>query len=155
MNAWRPEIVVDTDMAGRLIGQFAEVEIDTLRLLADGWDRAAWLVNEKWVFGFPRRAAAVPGIEREIQFLPRLAPLLPRPIPVPVFVGQPADGYPGRSSAAPFFPVARRATLRSTTRDESLPVSNLPRSYGDCTVSRSPRRSERRISHLTRIGVAR
>jgi aminoglycoside phosphotransferase (APT) family kinase protein len=81
-------------LARRLIGQFPELEIKTLRLLADGWDRAAWLVNEEWVFGFPRRAAAVPGIEREMRFLPGLASLLPLPIPVPAFLGQPTDEFP-------------------------------------------------------------
>jgi aminoglycoside phosphotransferase (APT) family kinase protein len=104
MNAWRPEVVVDADTARRLIGQFAEIELDTLRLLADGWDRAAWLVNEKWVFGFPRRAAAVPGIEREIQVLPRLSPMLPLPIPVPVFVGRPVDAYPWPFFGSAFLP---------------------------------------------------
>ena len=94
MRVWHAEVVVDDQLARRLIAQFPELEIDTLRLLADGWDRAAWLLNEEWVFGFPRRAAAVPGIEREMKLLPRLAPLLPLPIPVPVFLGRPADEYP-------------------------------------------------------------
>jgi aminoglycoside phosphotransferase (APT) family kinase protein len=82
----------------RLIGQFPELRTDSLRLLGEGWDRAAWLVNKDWVFGFPRRAVAVPGIEREMKFLPLLAPLLPLPIPRPVFFGRPAHGY-----AWPFF----------------------------------------------------
>jgi aminoglycoside phosphotransferase (APT) family kinase protein len=94
MRTWHAELVVEERLVRRLIGQFPELEVETLRLFADGWDRAAWLVNEEWVFGFPRRAAAVPGIEREMQLLPRLAPLLPLPIPVPTFLGRPADGYP-------------------------------------------------------------
>jgi aminoglycoside phosphotransferase (APT) family kinase protein len=92
MSVWHPEVVVEAELARRLIGQFPDLEIETLRLLAEGWDRAAWLVNETWVFGFPRRATVIPGIEREIEFLPRLAPLLPLPVPVPTFVGRPADG---------------------------------------------------------------
>ena len=36
----------------------------------------------------------MPGLEREIAALPKLAPLLPLPVPRPVFVGEPSDGYP-------------------------------------------------------------
>jgi aminoglycoside phosphotransferase (APT) family kinase protein len=46
------------------------------------------------VFRFPRRAIALPGIERELVALPRLARLLPLPVPEPAFVGRPASGYP-------------------------------------------------------------
>jgi aminoglycoside phosphotransferase (APT) family kinase protein len=94
MRVWRAEVVVDAELARRLIGQFPELRIGTLRLLAEGWDRAAWLVNDDWVFGFPRRAVAVPGIEREMKFLPLLAPLLSLSIPRPVFFGRPTDEYP-------------------------------------------------------------
>ena len=70
----------------------------TLRLLATGWDNEVWLVDERWAFRFPRRAAAVEGVELELAVLGALAPQLPLPIPVPAFVGEPADGFRGRSS---------------------------------------------------------
>lgn len=60
-----------------------------MRLLSEGWDNTVWLVDGRWVFRFPRREGVIPGIEREMVLLPRLAPL---PIPVPVF-GRPAEGY--------------------------------------------------------------
>ena len=41
-----------------------------------------WVVDERWAFRFPRRAIAVPGVERELSVLPRVAPLLPVPVPV-------------------------------------------------------------------------
>ena len=62
--------------------------------MSAGWDRTAWLVDERWVFGFPRRTVVVSGIERELAWLPRLAPLLPAPIPVPAFTGEPSDAFP-------------------------------------------------------------
>ena len=59
----------------------SSVALRSVGLLAEGWDNTVWLVDESWVFRFPRRAAAVAGVEREIAVLPRLAPFLPLPIP--------------------------------------------------------------------------
>lgn len=74
--------------------QHPELEIAELRLLADGWDNAAWLLNEEWVFRFPRHTGAAALLDRELAVLPELARRLPLPIPVPVFVGRPAGDYP-------------------------------------------------------------
>jgi aminoglycoside phosphotransferase (APT) family kinase protein len=91
---WSPQLVVDEPLARRLVDRFPETAGKPLRLLATGWDRTAWLVDERWVFGFPRRDVVLPGIERELAWLPRLAPLLPVPIPAPRFVGEPALEFP-------------------------------------------------------------
>jgi aminoglycoside phosphotransferase (APT) family kinase protein len=102
VREWSAEVAVDALLARRLIGgQFPELELGSLRLLAQGWDNAVWLVDERWAFRFPRRAIAIPGVQREVAVLPRLAPLLPLPVPIPVFLGRPADGYPW-----PFFGAA-------------------------------------------------
>ena len=102
MQEWSAEVNVDGDLAYRLIaGQFGAVELAELRLLGEGWDNAVWLVDRRWVFHFPRRAVVIPGLEREMALLPRLAPLVPLPIPMPVFFGRPADRYPW-----PFFGAA-------------------------------------------------
>jgi aminoglycoside phosphotransferase (APT) family kinase protein len=63
-----------------------------------------WLVDERWAFRFPRRAIVLPGVERQLAVLPRLAPLLPAPIPTPIFSGRPADGYPWPFYGTPFLP---------------------------------------------------
>ena len=60
---------------------------DDVRIVAAGWDNTIVLVDEDWVFRFPRREIALPGIDREIALLPRLAPQLSLPIPVPEHVG--------------------------------------------------------------------
>jgi len=80
-------VVVDAELARRLIGRLPELSVESLRPLAEELDRAIWLVSQRWLFGFPRRASVVPGIEREMALLPRLARLLPLPIPLPVFFG--------------------------------------------------------------------
>jgi aminoglycoside phosphotransferase (APT) family kinase protein len=102
VREWSAEVDVDEDLARRLIaGQFPEVALASVRLLGEGWDNVVWLVDERWAFRFPRRAIAIPGVERELAVLPRLAPQLPVGIPAPVFAGRPALGYPW-----PFFGAA-------------------------------------------------
>jgi aminoglycoside phosphotransferase (APT) family kinase protein len=86
---WTAEVVIDEGLVRRLLAQFPELEIRSLRRLAEGWDNSVWVVDERFAFRFPRRAIAIPGIEREIAVLPTLAPLLPLPVPCPVFVGDP------------------------------------------------------------------
>ena len=94
MPDWTAELVVDEELARQLLAQFPELEIESVRPFAEGWDYTIWLVNEHWTFRFPRREIVVPGMRREIAVLPELAPLLPIPVPAPVFVGRPAEGFP-------------------------------------------------------------
>src|SRR5947208_12702681 len=104
MPDWRAELVVDEELARRLVGQFPELDVESLRPFAQGWDYTIWLVNEEWAFRSPRREIAVPGVRREIAVLPELAPLLPIPVPAPVFVGEPADGFPWPFFASALMP---------------------------------------------------
>jgi aminoglycoside phosphotransferase (APT) family kinase protein len=60
---------------------------DDVRVVAAGWDNTVVLVDDTWVFRFPRREMALPGVDREIAVLPHLAPTLSLPIPVPEHVG--------------------------------------------------------------------
>src|SRR5215213_2174221 len=66
-------------------------------------------VDERLVFRFPRRAVAIAGVEREIAMLPRIAPLVPLPIPEPVLVGRPDDEFPWPFFGAPY--IAGREAL--------------------------------------------
>ena len=71
----------------RLAVRGCGLSADDVRIVAAGWDNTIVLVDETWVFRFPRREIALPGIDREIALLPRLAPQLSLPIPVPEHVG--------------------------------------------------------------------
>ena len=93
MPIWTADVVVDEEVR-RLLGQFPELEVRSLRRFAEGWDNAVWLVNERWAFRFPQRAIGVPGLELELAVLPLLAARLPLPVPNPVFVGRAEGDYP-------------------------------------------------------------
>ena len=94
MPDWTAELVVDEALARRLLAQFPELAIESVRPFAQGWDYTILVVNERWAFRFPRREIVVAGTRREIAVLPELAPLLPVPVPVPVFVGEPSVEFP-------------------------------------------------------------
>jgi aminoglycoside phosphotransferase (APT) family kinase protein len=92
---WDPEQTVDAALARALIeAQFPDLAPAQVAPLGVGWDNSAFLVGGTWVFRFPRRAVAVPLLERETRLLPALAPCLPLPIPVPQRVGRPGPAFP-------------------------------------------------------------
>jgi aminoglycoside phosphotransferase (APT) family kinase protein len=91
---WAAEVAVDEELVRPLLARFPELEVRSLRRLAEGWDNSVWVVDDRYAFRFPRRAIAIPGVEREIAVLPKLAPLLPLPVPRPVFVSGPVEDYP-------------------------------------------------------------
>jgi aminoglycoside phosphotransferase (APT) family kinase protein len=102
MPVWDAEVEIDEALVQRLVGeQFPDLDTSAPRLLGEGWDNAVWLIEERWAFRFPRRQIAIPGVERELAVSPRLATLLPVPIPFPTFVGQPSDRYPWPFFGAP------------------------------------------------------
>ena len=105
MHEWSPEVVVDEALARRLIReQFPDVAVDSLRLLGAGWDTTVWLVDDAWAFRFPRKSFPIAGLRNEIAYLPKLAPLLPLPIPVPTLVGEPTEEFGWPFYGAPFLP---------------------------------------------------
>jgi aminoglycoside phosphotransferase (APT) family kinase protein len=100
---WSAEVVVDAPLARRLLrSQFPDLADAPLTFLDAGWDQTVWLVDGRWAFRFPRREIAIPGVHRELAVLPRLE--LPLPIPRPLFVGEPAEGFPWPWFGGPFIP---------------------------------------------------
>jgi aminoglycoside phosphotransferase (APT) family kinase protein len=93
MPVWTAEVEVDAALVRRLLAQF-DLGESSLQKLAEGWDHSVWVVDERYVFRFPRRQVAIPGFEREFTVLPKLAPLLPLPVPLPAFPGKPTDKFP-------------------------------------------------------------
>jgi aminoglycoside phosphotransferase (APT) family kinase protein len=90
----------------------------SLREIDSGWDNAIFRLGETLVVRMPRRVAVTHLIEREQQWLPQLAPLLPIPVPAPVRVGQPAQNYPWRWSIVPWLS-GRNADLCEPRADQA------------------------------------
>jgi aminoglycoside phosphotransferase (APT) family kinase protein len=91
---WDAEIVVDEPLVQALVGeQFPELDARSARPLGVGWDNSVWILEERWAFRFPHREVAIPGVRRELEMLPRLAPLLTVPVPEPRFVGVASDRF--------------------------------------------------------------
>jgi aminoglycoside phosphotransferase (APT) family kinase protein len=112
-------ISINYDVRALLAEHFPELDASTARLLGEGWDNSVWAVEDRWAFRFPRRRIAIPGVEREVAVLPRLAPLLPVPIPVPTFVGEPGDRFPWPFFGAPLLHGAEPADA-GLTEDERV-----------------------------------
>ena len=73
-----------------------------LREIDSGWDNAMFRLGDALVVRLPRRVAVTHLIEREQEWLPQLAPLLPIPVPAPVRFGKPTALYPSRWSIVPW-----------------------------------------------------
>jgi aminoglycoside phosphotransferase (APT) family kinase protein len=120
---WSAEVTVDEPLVRRLIaGQFRQLADAPLRRIGEGWDNVVWLVDESWVFRFPHRTMGGQLIERELSVLPRLAGALPAPIPAPVFVGRPDDGYPWSFFGAALIPGVEPVGLDDEARRRLAPV---------------------------------
>lgn len=102
MSEWDADVAIDDALVRALLSeQFPALDSSSAWLLGEGWDNSVWLVEEQWAFRFPRRQIAIPGVRRELEVLPRLAPLLPLPIPEPRFVGAPSERFPWPFFGAP------------------------------------------------------
>lgn len=73
-----------------------------LYLTDAGWDNVMWRLGPDLAVRMPRRQIAAPNIERELRWLPELAPELPLDVPVPLRKGHPAGGYPWHWSVVPW-----------------------------------------------------
>lgn len=90
------EIYTDADLVARLLArQFPHWEHLAIQAVASaGTDNALYRLGDDMVVRLPRIHWAVAGLDKEHRWLPRLAPLLPVAIPVPLARGAPAEGYP-------------------------------------------------------------
>jgi aminoglycoside phosphotransferase (APT) family kinase protein len=94
-NPWDAEQTVESEQALRLVqSQFLELKAINIKEIGRGWDNIAFLINETYIFRFPRREVAAPLILREFELLPIMAKELPLPIPIPKWKGVPTKDYP-------------------------------------------------------------
>jgi aminoglycoside phosphotransferase (APT) family kinase protein len=92
------EVDTDSSLVQRLVaGQFpAWADLPVEPVFPRGTDNANYRLGDDKLVRLPRRAANVAALERELAWLPVIAPALPLPIPSPLGRGEPAHGFPFR-----------------------------------------------------------
>ena len=90
------EFDIDTALVTQLVGeqfpQWAGLPVEPAR--HQGTDNALYRLGDELSVRLPRRARDQGQAEKDLRWLPRLAPRLPIAIPEPVAIGEPAHGYP-------------------------------------------------------------
>jgi aminoglycoside 2''-phosphotransferase len=66
---------------------FPDLPVRHIAFLGAGVDSEAYLVNDEWVFRFPKREAAARALDREVALLPKLAGRLPVAVPRFTYLG--------------------------------------------------------------------
>jgi aminoglycoside phosphotransferase (APT) family kinase protein len=90
------EFDIDAGLVARLVAaQFPDVASLSIRKVeSTGTVNAIYRIGADLYARLPRVQRMVPDLEREWQWLPRLAPHAPLQIPEPVAMGQPASSFP-------------------------------------------------------------
>lgn len=97
------EIDITEDTVRALIRAQHPDLLDDLQLMAHGWDNVVFRLGTDLTVRLPRRAAAAELLRNEQRWLPVLGPRLNLPIPVPIRVGTPTEGFPWHWSISPWF----------------------------------------------------
>lgn len=86
---------IDISLAYRLIStQFPQWKDLPIRPVKNsGWDNRTFHLGDEMLVRMPSAAEYEAQVEKEHYWLPKLAPLLPLQIPVPLFMGKPSNDY--------------------------------------------------------------
>lgn len=93
-------LVIDDTLVRRLVDtQFPQWKNLPVKPVAiSGWDNRTFHLGDHMLVRLPSAADYALQVEKEHRWLPKLAPSLPLPIPAPLAIGAPAQGYPWRWS---------------------------------------------------------
>jgi len=98
------ELMTDVGLVRRLIAaqfpQWATLPIEPVR--SSGTDNALYRLGSDMVVRLPRIHWAVDDAGKDQDWLPKIAPLLPVAVPLPIAKGEPAEGYPWHWSVYPW-----------------------------------------------------
>ena len=90
------EVNVDVSLVSRLLAvqfpHWADLPIEPVH--SAGTDNAIFRIGDEMSVRLPRILNASGQVDKEDQWLPKLAPHLPLAIPVPLAIGIPGEGYP-------------------------------------------------------------
>lgn len=138
------ELPIDSALVRRLLAaqspQWADLALEPFP--SAGSDNAMYRLGDDMVVRLPRRSGrTVDSLDKECEWLPRLAPLLPLAVPAPLARGVPAEGYPCRWAVYGWVEgetatIERLADVRQAATDLAEFVSALQRV--DATGAPSP-----------------
>src|SRR5262249_11989149 len=90
------EVDTNVSLVARLLAtqfpQWADLPLDPIP--SAGTDNTLYQLGDDMLVRLPRIHWAIDQVDKEHQWLPRLAPFLPLAIPAPLAKGQPGEGYP-------------------------------------------------------------
>jgi aminoglycoside phosphotransferase (APT) family kinase protein len=91
-----PDVPIDAELVRRLIAaQFPQwSDLPVRAVEPGGWDNRTFRLGDHLSVRLPSASAYVAQVEKEQEWLPKLAPHLPLPIPVPMAKGAPTEAYP-------------------------------------------------------------
>jgi aminoglycoside phosphotransferase (APT) family kinase protein len=87
---------IDAKLVRRLVaGQFPQwADLAVTAVEPGGWDNRTFRLGDELSVRLPSAEGYVASVEKEQRWLPVLAPKLPLPIPEPIALGAPGEGYP-------------------------------------------------------------
>lgn len=90
------EVEIDTSLVERLVAaQFPQWAGLAVRVVqASGTDNVTFRLGDELSVRLPRTESTQGQVEKDLTWMPRLAPHLPLPIPEPLELGRPGEGYP-------------------------------------------------------------
>lgn len=87
---------IDVSLVSRLVAtqfpRWAHLEVRPVEL--SGWDNKTFRLGDDMSIRLPSAERYAAQVEKEQRWLPKLAPLLPLPIPAPLAMGLPSEDYP-------------------------------------------------------------
>jgi aminoglycoside phosphotransferase (APT) family kinase protein len=86
---------IDAGLVRRLVKaqfpQWADLPVEPVK--TDGWDNRTYRLGSSMTVRLPSAAAYAPAVDKEEEWIPRLAPFLPVPVPELLGKGVPGEGY--------------------------------------------------------------
>jgi aminoglycoside phosphotransferase (APT) family kinase protein len=136
---WCAELEVTPALAAKLIAeQFPWLVPVMCAPLGIGWDNVALLVNDAYVFRFPRRQLGADLNAAEFKLMPAIAPLLPVRVSAATFVGAATAKFKWSFGGYGMIPghTACRANLTEAQRiDLAKPLARFLRALHDIDIN--------------------
>jgi aminoglycoside phosphotransferase (APT) family kinase protein len=144
---WRSDRHLDADIVRSVLqAQFPELAVASVAYVSEGWDSQAFLVDDRWIFRFPKRAEVAGWLVMELRVLAALERLGHQlQTPRPRWLGRPDQQFPyafmgyacipgetGDLLADPDAPVVGQhigaflAAVHTITADQVGPVRRIP-----------------------------